>query len=339
MMLLPTTTHSGIYGMSQNSTPKKNTVNQYSGPALVLLTTVCATALAILAYRDASGLTTYLPLLLLTILTAAQILLYKSLQKQQRRTARYHQLGRKLVHIQTKKRRDENRALKILNHINSVVDQSPTHACIWQKPLRGFSGDLAMACESRCGKKYTLLADLTGHGIAAAMGAAPVASIFQATAKRGLSVAEIITELNNRLEQLLPSGFFCSTAVIMSDQGVITVCNAGLPDILITNETGALIDTIPSGQLPLGIETIAMDNVQLFTKKYPSPHQLYAVTDGMIESVSANDELFDMDTLTSLIATKNTGSGRIVDITDHFEAFTKGSALNDDISIVEVMIC
>ncbi len=321
--------------MSKKNTSKKN----ISVHALVLINAACGITLAILAFRDAQGPIQYLLWLLLLALLTSQALLYKSLQKQQRRTARYHQLGRKLVHIQTKKRRDENRALKILNHINSVVDQSPTHASIWQKPLRGFSGDLAMACESHCGKKYTLLADLTGHGISAAMGAAPVASIFQATAKRGLSVEEIITELNNRLEQLLPSGFFCSTAVIMNHKGQTTVCNAGLPDILISDQNGVLIDTIASEQLPLGIQTVSMHDVQLFTKTYQSPHQLYALTDGMIESVSANDELFDMHMLTSLIATTNTDTGRIAAIADHFESFTKGSALNDDISIVEVMIC
>ena len=103
-----------------------------------------------------------------------------------------------------------------------------------------------MACDAPCGKKYTLLADLTGHGIAAAMGAAPVASIFRATAQRGLPVEEIVTELNNRLEQLLPSGFFCCATVIQNDQGKTTVCNAGLPEILIANNNGEIVDRVKS---------------------------------------------------------------------------------------------
>jgi len=191
-----------------------------------------------------------------------------------------------------------------------------------------------MACESDCGKKYTLLADLTGHGIAAAMGAAPVASIFRATATRGLSLEEIVTELNNRLEQLLPSGFFCCAAIIVNDNGNVAVCNAGLPDILISNERGELVDRITSEQLPLGIQTTDSDQVQQFTKCFHAPHQLYAITDGLIETEGANDDIFDFDTL---IKTQCSGS-RIENITDHFETFSKGSTLSDDISIVEVMI-
>ena len=59
---------------------------------------------------------------------------------------------------------------------------------------------------------------------------------------------------------------------------------------------------------------------------------------GLIETSSANDEFFDMDMLTSLVGSKNDGSGRISNITAAFESFSKGSVFNDDISIVEVMI-
>lgn len=318
---------------------QKNKTKQLKAPVFIVVSTICAIALTVTAYNQIDGMQRYAALAAFAILLCSQILLYKSVLVQKQRLDRYHQVSRKLLHAQTKTKRDERHALKILNHINSIPDQSPTHASIWQKPLRSFSGDLALACESSCGKKYTLLADLTGHGIAAAMGAAPVASIFEATAKRGLSVAEIITEMNNRLEQLLPSGFFCSTALVMIDGDETTVCNAGLPDILIANESGVLVDRVTSEQLPLGIQSIEISDVQLFTKKYQSPHQLYAFTDGLIETTSANDEIFDLDKLAAIITNRNQGSGRIGNITECFEAFAKDSPLSDDISIVEVMIC
>ncbi len=318
---------------------KKKNTNRILITALVLVTITMTTLLAALAYQQLQGILAALPLTILALIIVAQLILYKCFYTQQSRATKYSLLSRKLVQVQAKQRRDERHALKILNHINAVSDQNPTHASIWQKPLLGFSGDLAIACESTCGKKYTLLADLTGHGIAAAMGAAPVASIFQATAKRGLPVIDIVIELNNRLEQLLPAGFFCSTAIIMSDQGSTTICNAGLPDILVCNENGDLVDTVKSEQLPFGIQTIEPTDVQLFTEKYHTPHQLYAVTDGLIETVGTNDEVFDMGTLVSLVATKSTGSSRIINIKEHFESLTKDSPQSDDISIVEVMIC
>ena len=295
--------------------------------------------LAFLSNSSSSELTTTLTPVLLLIIVAAQAQLYRIHLVQQRRRLRFHKLGRKLVHIKAERRRDEALALKILNHINSTSDPVPDHAQIWQKPLHGFSGDLALAYKSDCGKKYTLLADLTGHGIAAAIGAAPVASIFRATTRKGWAVEKIVTELNNRLQELLPSGFFCCAAVVMEDRGTLTICNAGLPEILITTNEGEIVNCISSAQLPLGIELISADDVIVVTEKYRQPHQLYAYTDGLIETTGANDEVFDIDVLSTLLNSRSHSTGRIERITDSFESFSKDSSQDDDISIVEVKIC
>lgn len=322
--------------IKKNPTRNKPT-RQVRYTALAASTVISAAVLTVIAISNTNGLLPLGLLALFAVITVSQALQCKTAIAQEVRLRKFQSLGRKLVHVKKEKQRDEKRALKILNHVNSTTGLPATHTAIWQKPLHGFSGDLAMACESDCGKEYTLLADLTGHGIAAAIGAAPVASIFRATAARGLAIEEIVTELNNRLEQLLPSGVFCCAALIMNDNGAIAVCNAGLPDILISNENGEIVDQIRSDQLPLGIQTTNKKKVQLFTKTYRAPHQLYAVTDGLIETVGANDETFDLDTLTTLIQTEQ-NSSRIGVITQHFESFAKGSKPNDDISIVEVMI-
>ncbi len=311
---------------------------------LVAVGTLCCILVAAILYTSNLPIALKtLAIVLVAVISAVPLLLYKSMVVQHLRLRRFQLLGRKLVHIKKEQKRDEKLALKILNHINSATHSgnasAPCETGIWQKPLHGFSGDLAMACDAPCGKKYTLLADLTGHGIAAAMGAAPVASIFRATAQRGLPVEEIVTELNNRLEQLLPSGFFCCATVIQNDQGKTTVCNAGLPEILIANNNGEIVDRVKSEQLPLGIQATEAQDVQVFTKTYATDHQLYAVTDGMIETVGANDAVFDIDVLSAIISQKPNGFGRIGNITECFETFAKGSEPTDDISIVEVKIC
>lgn len=314
------------------------TTQWFYNSVLVAVTVICAATLTFVAFDAASSPPGYLLLLLFAAIATSQTLIFKSALTLDLRLKKFQRLARKLVQNKKIRHRDEKYALKILNHVNSIAGLPASHTCIWQKPLHGFSGDLALACESDCGKEYTLLADLTGHGIAAAMGAAPVASIFRATTARGLPLEEIVTELNNRLEQLLPSGFFCCAAVVLNDNGKLSVCNAGLPDILIANDRGELVDQVASEQLPLGIQATSEKQVCLFTKSYSAPHQLYAVTDGLIETVGANDEVFDINTLIRLIKTGNSDS-RIGHITDHFESVAKGSTPDDDISIVEVMIC
>lgn len=314
--------------------------NIFTVSASIALTIASGTALAILVAVGSSGFYAAGTVLLLGILLYAQLTLARYHSAQIRRTQRYHQLGRKLVHIKRIKKRDETVALKVLNHIVNQSDQDCAHAKIWQRPLADFSGDLAIARESeKGGKTYTIMADLTGHGIAAAMGATPVASIFQATARRGLSVDQIIVELNERLSQLLPSGFFCCAAIVVCDGKQLTVCNAGLPEMIVADNQGRIIDRIESTQLPLGIQKLESADVQIFTKTYHDQHQLYAFTDGLIEARAANDDVFDSTMLETLIA-ENTGSvSRIPLIKQSYEDFVKGSKQCDDISIVEVNIC
>ena len=171
------------------------------------------------------------------------------------------------------------------------------------------------------------------------MGATPVASIFQATARRGLSVEEIVVELNNKLTQMLPSGFFCCVAVVMCDKGQLTVCNAGLPTILVTDKNGGIADRIDSDQLPLGIQALDVENVSLFTRQYETEHQLYAYTDGLIEATNRNGKPFNEQMLEALISVNVTPQGRLQGIQTSFEQFVKGTQQSDDISMVEVIIC
>lgn len=305
---------------------------------LVIVTVFCAVANAFVALSNTTSVTFFTVLFLLTTIVVCQTLMCFDYLKLKRRHHKFHQVSRQQARIKAQRGREEALALKILNHINSTAERTADHAHVWQKPLQGFSGDLALAYESKHGHKYTLLADLTGHGIAAAISAAPVASIFRATVRNCLSVEDIATELNNRLQELLPSGFFCCAAIILDNNGTVTACNAGLPDIIITNDDGDIINTIASTQLPLGIEYITAEDVEVFTNAFQQRHQLYAFTDGLIETRGANDEVFDFEKLTTLVSSRNDGTGRLDEITECFESFSKDSQINDDISIVEVII-
>jgi len=164
--------------MQALQTLKKHTIE-----LTIITTIVCAAVLAFIALKTApSPSLAALSILLLTVMLC-QSLLYRAYLLIKRREHNFHQVGRKLVQLKAERSKEEALASKILNHINFTNYEAPDHAHVWQKPLRGISGDLALAYESPCGIKYTLLADLTGHGISAAISAAPVASIFKATAR------------------------------------------------------------------------------------------------------------------------------------------------------------
>ena len=305
----------------------------------IALTLLCATALAILTIFNSAGSTSLVAIAIVLTLFLSQLTLARHHARQLQRTDRYHRLGRKLLQLKRTKKRDEKIAIKVLNHIVNQSSGTIAQTSIWQMPLETFSGDLALATSDDEGRTYTLLADLTGHGIAAAMGATPVASIFQATARRGLSVEEIIVELNSKLTQMLPSGFFCCVAVAMCHKGQLKVCNARLPALVVTNKEGQITDRIESDQIPLGIQPFDAESVSLFTQTYDTGHHLYAYTDGLIEATDENGNTFDEPKLESLLSVSTGTNGRLERVRSSFEQFVKGTPQNDDISMVEVNIC
>lgn len=315
--------------------PEKSRARQ---DASTISTLLCGIGLTAIAATSAPPALTGAALVLLTLLMVAQYQQRKTLHAIVARAHCFHQLGRRLVRLKRNRQRDTNLAVNVLNHMVNQSDVA-SNTKIWQQPLGEFSGDIAITCESQSGKTYVLLADLTGHGIAAAIGATPVATIFQATAYRDLPIQEIVTEINGKLKKLLPFGHFCCTAVAMCDGESLQVCNAGLPDILVCNNEGDVVDRVPSTLLPLGIEEMQCGDVSIFAKKYSRPHQLYAFTDGLIETQSANAETFDSNTVESIIASHTGTPDRLTQVVKRFESFSKGIQPHDDISIVEVKIC
>ena len=301
-------------------------------------TFLCGFGLTAIAVFSAPPVLSVIALLLFTILLYSQYRQRKSLHSTIARSRSFYQLGRRLVRLKRDRQRDTNLAVNVLNH---MVNQSniASNTQIWQQPMGDFSGDIAITCESHCGKTYMLLADLTGHGIAAAIGATPVATIFQATAHRGLPVQEIIAEINERLTRLLPFGHFCCATVAECDKNTLRVCNAGLPDLVVCNGSGEVVDRVPSTLLPLGIEKIDVREIDVFAKNYTQPHQLYAFTDGLIETRSTNDDIFDTATVEAIIASYCSAPDRLNQVVQRFESFSKGIQPHDDISIVEVKIC
>jgi serine phosphatase RsbU (regulator of sigma subunit) len=307
--------------------------------ANLTVTLICATTLTLMAVTHTQGTTTAFAVVAVLVLFLCQLTLARSHSRQLLRADRYHRLGRKLLQLKRTKRRDESIAINVLNHI---IQQSPD-ACartrIWHQPLDTFSGDLALTARSEDGVSYTLIADLTGHGIAAAMGATPVASIFQAMARRGLPVEHIMVELNEKLRVLLPSGYFCCAAIITSGNGALRVCNAGLPAMRLVSREGELVGHVSSEELPLGIDELNSADVVLFSKTFQDDTRLYAFTDGLTESTNVAGEVFGDARLDHMLSTQCPANGRLDSIKSSFSSFVKGSTQSDDITVVEVKIC
>jgi len=149
-----------------------------------------------------------------------------------------------------------------------------------------FSGDVVAATRSSEGRFYALLADATGHGLAAAISVLPVLAIFYRLAGLNHSLREIVLELNLQLKESMPVGRFVAATVLCLDgprhTGEIWV--GGTPEAYLFDSRGHKSRVFTSDNLPLGI----IDNSELAGAPtqfvWENESQILLCSDGLLEA-------------------------------------------------------
>ncbi|HZX30746.1 MAG TPA: SpoIIE family protein phosphatase [Rhodocyclaceae bacterium] len=204
-------------------------------------------------------------------------------------------------------------------------------------PAQNFSGDVVAAIRSNGGRLYALLADATGHGLAAAISVLPVLAIFYRMAGLDHSVREIVLEFNQQLRESMPVGRFVAATLVCLDEsakrGEIWV--GGTPEAALIDRWGRPALNFPSAQLPLGI----LDNGEIDPNPtefgWEPESQLLLCSDGLLEAESPDGQPFGKAGLTAALA--NTAPERRFDaIEAALKRHLDQSLASDDISIILV---
>lgn len=200
-----------------------------------------------------------------------------------------------------------------------------------------FNGDLLLTAPSPSGGLYTLIADFTGHGLPAAIGALPVSQIFYDTTNEGKAVSDVAREINRALEKFLPDDMFAVAAIVElnSEGNRFSIWMGGLPDIIITDAEGKIKAQLQSNHMPLGV--LADDEFERDVKIYDMElnDRVYIYSDGIPEALNPKGEMYGEERLLNMF--NGTHKDPFVRLIYDIKAFT-GSDQNDDITIIE-MIC
>lgn len=139
-----------------------------------------------------------------------------------------------------------------------------------------------------------LLADATGHGLAAAISLVPALSVFYAMVGRGCRLTDIVSELNRKMLELMPVGRFLASAVVCLDEearkGELWV--GGVPSVLLLSERGELLQRFVSEHLALGIVPSDPSTVSTARFGWTGPCQLVLASDGVFEAENIQGEPF-----------------------------------------------
>ena len=210
------------------------------------------------------------------------------------------------------------------------------HLQNYVSPCSTFNGDLLLGAVGPSGNMYMIMADFTGHGLPAAIGAIPVSQQFFALAKRGVAVGDMAEELNRYLCNLLPSTMFCAAAII--EQSVtgheFTVWSGGLPSGYVLNDNNQIRGQIQSQHMPLAaLEPYEFDRqVEVFRLR---PNEsLFFYTDGVTEAMNSEGDMFGEERLEDML--NETGDFYVSDVVKRLDSFLAGTKAEDDITMLHV---
>ncbi|TDO96342.1 fused response regulator/phosphatase [Marinomonas balearica] len=201
-----------------------------------------------------------------------------------------------------------------------------------------FCGDILVSALSPTGSLYIILADATGHGMAAALTIYPLVSTFNAVVSKGLNMAAIINEISEKHIQLIPGNRFVAAILIevRPTQNDIRIWNAGMPDVLImegkevrrrVKSSNMAIGVLPTDILDKNIEVVPMLGVT----------HLMAMSDGVIENKENDGHVMDFSEAYSYIATLPYESETII---SHMKMLDRGKNEElDDMTVCVIDVC
>ena len=198
-----------------------------------------------------------------------------------------------------------------------------------------FSGDVVAASRSPEGRFYALLADATGHGLAAAISVLPVLAIFYRLTRQNNSVHEIIAELNQQLKESIPIGRFVAATLVCLDENrqIGEIWVGGTPSVLLFDRWGRKSQEFLSINLPLGIVDNQILSCQPISFNWEKENQLVICSDGLLEATNAIGEQFGIDGL--MAATTNTSPAtRFKSIEMALEQHVQHMPALDDVSLM-----
>lgn len=199
-----------------------------------------------------------------------------------------------------------------------------------------FSGDIQLTALCPNGDINVLLGDFTGHGLRSSIGAIPLAETFRAMTKKGFSLYQIITQINQQLYHLLPRDLFLAAAfvTVSAHDKTIYAFNAGLPDIYLVNDKGNIKEQITSLHPPLGVVEHLLTGSALVVRSVEPEDNVVMISDGIIEARNQKGEMYDISRFETCIQKAALTNNIAEELLKEVNEFCHETLQEDDLSII-----
>ncbi len=173
-----------------------------------------------------------------------------------------------------------------------------------------------------------LVADVSGHGVPAALIASMLKVAFTAQAEYADDPARILANLNATLAGQLDGQFVTAACAFVDlDAGQVVYAGAGHPPALLVGGDGSIFELKENGLMLGPFRQAAYRNV---SANFARGDKLVLYTDGIIEATLGDGEQFGLDRLKTFAR----GPRKFSDFADHLIAAVAGPVREDDLTVV-----
>ena len=207
------------------------------------------------------------------------------------------------------------------------------------RPSSTLGGDFYDVAQSET-TTVILLADVSGHGIQAALTSMLLKASFQDAARTTATPGDLLERMNASLYRVLPSGIYACAGLIYlgpNERGAV-VANAGLPHPRVIRSNGG-VDELPLDGLPLGMMAECPQSLRDQAEVQMSAGDtLIFATDGLGEARNRSGDYFEASGLGDVVAKlKGEAPEAAVQLlADRAIEFDAGESLTDDLTIIAV---
>ena len=185
------------------------------------------------------------------------------------------------------------------------------------------------------GRVAVVLADVVGHGMAAALQTAQLSAALRFSLATQADPAQAICQLNQTLsEGSLEDRFITFVMVVLHpDSNKVTIVNAGhMPPLLCRGDD----EPVEVGEEICGLPLLILDSFAYESAdiSLQANDHLLMYTDGLNESMNAKDELYGLDRLRRQVKGCREGQELIERLITDIQAFSGGVDQKDDMCLV-----
>jgi len=208
-------------------------------------------------------------------------------------------------------------------------------------PCELIGGDYVDVVPMKDGRVLLVIADVTGHGMPAALTTLSLHSIVHMTLQRNIGIGEMIGGMNDHLCEFLPGGRFVTMTCIALDTetGDLQCVNCGHGATVLMRPDGSYRSLQLAEHAPMGIMPI---DLLVQEDRLESDELLCMTTDGMAEMMNAQGIMIGVEGVNEMVKNIYMGSPMgmcqqyVDDLFSMLNEFTGFHAVQDDRTLLMV---